>query len=61
MLSVGPAALADYYSSLFPIIKTRPLEFASKTVILHSNDSHGELTIILPEAEGTEATEAPAA
>ena len=43
VLAMGSAALADYYSNLFPVIKTESSNFTGKTVILHSNDVHGAI------------------
>ena len=43
VLSMGSTALADYYSQLFPIVKTQAHNFKGKTVILHSNDVHGAI------------------
>ena len=43
VLSMGSTALADYYSQLFPIVKTQIHDFNGKTVILHSNDVHGAI------------------
>lgn len=43
VLAMGSAALADYYSNLFPVVETRTPSFKGKTVILHSNDVHGAI------------------
>ena len=43
VLAMGSAALADYYSNLFPVTKTESSNFTGKTVILHSNDVHGAI------------------
>ena len=43
VLAMGSAALADYYSTLFPIVETRTPNLKGKTVILHSNDVHGAI------------------
>ena len=43
LLAMGSAALADYYSSLLPVVTTYPPDFKGKTVILHSNDVHGAI------------------
>lgn len=43
VLAMGSAALADYYARLLPVVKTKPLKFTGKTVILHSNDVHGAI------------------
>ncbi len=43
VLSMGCAALADYYSNLLPVVITYPPDFRGKTVILHSNDVHGAI------------------
>ena len=43
VLAMGSAALADYYSTLLPVVTTYAPEFKGKTVILHSNDVHGAI------------------
>lgn len=43
VLTLGQAALADYYANLLPIVKTHSPDFTGKTVILHSNDVHGAI------------------
>ena len=43
VLTLGQAALADYYSNLLPVVRTVPPNFTGKTVILHSNDVHGAI------------------
>ena len=43
VLAMGSAALADYYSTLLPVVTTAVPDFKDKTVILHSNDVHGAI------------------
>lgn len=42
-LTMSVTALANEYSDLLPAVKTIPADYTGKTIILHSNDVHGQL------------------
>ncbi len=42
-LTMSATALANEYTDLLPAVKTIPADYTGKTIILHSNDVHGQL------------------
>ena len=42
-LTMSATVLAEDYGSLLPAVKTIPADYTGKTIILHSNDVHGQL------------------
>ena len=43
VLAMGATAFADYYGDLVPAVRMIPGDYTGKTIILHSNDVHGQI------------------